>query len=72
MGDLTAANNGPAPECELNECLQCDEDNAGPIFTAFGGRTRRRSGLKSEIVRPCDSIYRIISHNPCLNSNCGC
>ena len=71
-GDLSAPNNGPPPACELNECLQCDEDYAGPIFSSFGGRTRRRSGLKSEIVRPCSSVYRIFAHNPCGNPECGC
>ena len=65
IGELRDPNNGPPPACTLNECLQCDEDNAGPIFTSFAGRTRRRSGLVSEIVRPCDSIARILEHNPC-------
>jgi hypothetical protein len=64
-------NNGPTPGCELNECLQCDEDKAGPLFTSFGGRTRRRSGLLSEIVRNCSSIATI-THNPCTNPSCGC
>lgn len=64
-------NNGPAPDCTLNPCLQCDEDKAGPVFTEFAGRTRRRSGLLSEIVRPCDTIAKI-SHNPCVNPTCQC
>ncbi len=64
-GDVTAPNNGPAPACELNECLECDEEYAGPIFSSFGGRTRRRSGLQSEIIRPCDSVARIFQHVPC-------
>ena len=54
---LTAAcsdtNNGPPPACALNDCLQCDEDEAGPVFKAVAGRTRRRSGLESAIARPC-------------------
>lgn len=66
LGELTAPNNGPPPACALNPCLQCDEDLAGPIFTAFAGRTRRRSGLLSEIVRPCESIAKNLHHNPCL------
>ena len=57
-------NNGPAPACELNECLQCDEDKAGPIFSQFAARTRRRSGLLSEIIRPCSTIATDISHAP--------
>lgn len=57
---LTAPNNGPPPSCSLNPCLECDEELAGPVFSAFAGRTRRRSGLLSEIVRPCDSIYTVV------------
>ena len=60
---LFADNNGPPPQCLLNPCLQCDEDYAGPNFTKFAGRTRRRSGLISEIIRNCSSISNI-SHNP--------
>ena len=62
--NLQAPNNGPPPECALNDCLQCDEDKAGPVFSAFAGRTRRRSGLLSEIVRSCSSIAHI-EHVPC-------
>jgi len=51
--------NGPPPFCEINDCLQCDEDEAGPIFKEFGGRTRRRSGLASAITRPCDTVAQI-------------
>lgn len=72
MGDITAPNNGPPPECALSDCLQCDEEQAGPIFSSFGGRTRRRSGLQSEIIRDCASVARIYEHNPCINSACGC
>lgn len=35
----------------LNECLQCDEDKSGPQFLYMSGRTRRNSGLISEIGR---------------------
>lgn len=69
--ELKDPNNGPPPACTLNDCLQCDEDNAGPNFTSFAGRTRRRSGLLSEIVRPCNSIAHI-DHDPCVNVNCQC
>ena len=58
-------NNGPPPECELAECLQCDEDEAGPIFKQYAGRTRRGSGLVSAILRPCDSIPSITHYDPC-------
>lgn len=69
--ELTDPNNGPAPACQINDCLQCDEEKAGPIFTSYAGRSRRRSGLLSEIVRDCSSIAHI-DHNPCENSACGC
>jgi hypothetical protein len=56
--------NGPPPTCELNPCLQCDEDEAGPLFKAFAARTRRRSGLASAIARGCDEFPQII-HEAC-------
>eukprot|EP01038_Epipyxis_sp_PR26KG_P012369 gene12369-16592_t len=72
IGDISSPNNGPPPGCELNDCLKCDEELAGPIFTSFAGRTRRRSGLLSEIVRPCDSIAWPILHDPCFDPFCLC
>ena len=39
---------------KLNKCLQCDEDKSGPIFKWYAGRTRRNSGIHSEIDRPED------------------
>lgn len=44
---------------KLNKCLQCDEDISGPIFKYESGRTRRNSGIKSEIDRPVDEIYNL-------------
>lgn len=43
----------------LNKCLQCDEDQSGPVFKYYSGRTRRNSGIHSEIDRPSDEIYNI-------------
>jgi len=43
----------------LNSCLQCDEDQSGPVFKYYSGRTRRNSGIHSEIDRPSDDIYNI-------------
>jgi hypothetical protein len=63
-----APNNGDPPTCELAECLQCDEDESGPIFKTFSGRTRRGSGLLSAIVRPCSSITSLIHRDPCDDS----
>jgi len=67
--NLFADNNGPPPECALNPCLQCDEDEAGPIFQQFARRTRRRSGITSAIIRGCDEFAQI-THVPCPPQDC--
>jgi hypothetical protein len=41
---------------QLNECLQCDEDNSGDVFKAVAGRTRRNSGLASAMCRPFNEV----------------
>eukprot|EP00808_Paulinella_micropora_P028141 g27903.t1 len=64
MANLFTPNNAPAPGCELNSCLECDEDLAGPVFKKVAGRTRRGSGLESAIARPCESVARL-EHTPC-------
>lgn len=46
-------------EGNLNKCLQCDEDKSGPVFKYYSGRTRRNSGITSEIDRPEDTIYNM-------------
>lgn len=46
----------------LNDCLKCDEDMSGPIFKYYAGRTRRNSGIRSEIERVSNEIYPLI-HN---------
>ena len=66
---ITDPNNGPPPACTLSPCLECDEVQAGPVFSSMGGRTRRRSGLLSEIIRNCSSVASGITHDP--NANCG-
>lgn len=43
----------------LNECIQCDEDNSGPVFKSVAGRTRRNSGLATALCRPCETVWRI-------------
>lgn len=50
----------PSNGCELNACLQCDEDTAGPIFQQVAARTRRNSGLRSAIWRPPETIADIV------------
>jgi hypothetical protein len=44
----------------LNACLTCDEEKSGPVFKRTAGRTRRNSGIRSEIDRPEDEIYPIV------------
>jgi hypothetical protein len=68
--ELNDPNNGPPPACAINDCLQCDEDYAGPIFSSFAGRTRRRSGLQSEIIRPCSSVAKIDVYDPFSDVKC--
>lgn len=43
----------------LNQCLQCDEMISGPGFQYSAGRTRRNSGIVSEIDRPDDAVYQV-------------
>ena len=43
----------------LNACVQCDEDESGPVFKAIAGRTRRNSGLATALCRPCDTVWRV-------------
>lgn len=46
-----------APDGSLNACIQCDEDESGPVFKAVAGRTRRSSGLPTALCRPCDTVW---------------
>jgi hypothetical protein len=39
------------PDGSLNGCIRCDEEKSGPIFKYCAGRTRRNSGIVSEIGR---------------------
>ena len=54
MALLEAPNHNP--DASLNACIQCDEDESGPVFKAFSGRTRRNSGLPSALCRPCEAV----------------
>lgn len=44
---------------KTNPCLQCDEKMSGPMFQQKAGRTRRNSGIVSEITRDVDEIAQI-------------
>lgn len=46
----------------LNACLACDEEKSGPVFKNVARRTRRNSGLTSEIERPSYEIAPL-QHN---------
>lgn len=46
----------------LNACLLCDELMSGPGFQYAAGRTRRNSGIYSEIDRPEEQVYQL-EHN---------
>ncbi len=44
----------------LNPCIQCDEDQSGPVFKSVAGRTRRNSGLPNAICRPCSQVQPLV------------
>mmetsp|Transcript_12436 Transcript_12436/g.29611 ORF Transcript_12436/g.29611 Transcript_12436/m.29611 type:complete len:288 (+) Transcript_12436:274-1137(+) len=57
-------NNGPFPECALNDCLQCDADKSAGTLAKVAGRTMRRSGLLSPVARQCNE-FAFIEHQRC-------
>ena len=48
------------PDGALNPCIQCDEDQSGPIFKAVAGRTRRNTGLPNALCRPCSEVRPLV------------
>jgi hypothetical protein len=58
LANITAPYN--EPDGALNACLQCDEDESGPVFKAVAGRTRRNSGLPNAICRPCSDVQPLV------------
>ena len=48
------------PDGALNPCIQCDEDQSGPVFKAVAGRTRRNSGIPNAICRPCGQVQPLV------------
>jgi hypothetical protein len=58
-------NNRPFPQCTLEECLNCDKTNAGPLFAKIAVQTRRHSGLISKIAKACKDILFVDHQNPC-------
>lgn len=58
LGNVEPAQ-GPAPECELNNCLSCLEDAVVPVFRSYGGRDPNRSGIWVGRTYPCSETYSI-------------
>ena len=48
---------------KLNACLWCDERISGPGFKYQAARTRRNSGLQSEIPREHDKLFYTADHS---------
>jgi hypothetical protein len=51
-------------DCNLNKCLQCQNDKTEAIFERVGGRTHARSGLLSSVVKPCHRVP-LMEHDAC-------
>jgi hypothetical protein len=58
LANITAGYN--EPDGALNPCIQCDEDQSGPVFKAVAGRTRRNSGIPNAICRPCSEVQPLV------------
>lgn len=58
--------NKDEPGCPMETCIECDEVHSGPNFKRFSGRTRRNSGLRSNIARPCSEMVVLEQRDPCL------
>ena len=58
LANITATYN--EPDGALNPCIQCDEDESGPVFKAVAGRTRRNSGIPNAICRPCSEVQPLV------------
>lgn len=61
MNLITGTENVPNVDEDgnLNPCILCDEMISGPGFQYAAGRTRRSSGIVSEIDRPSNEIYTV-------------
>ena len=67
MGWRAAIFGNPAPATNLPDgaldaCLECDEYISGPGFRYSAGRTRRNSGILSEIQRP-EGAVQTVTHD---------
>ncbi len=58
LANLTAPYN--EPDGALDPCIQCDEDESGPVFKQVAGRTRRNSGIPNAICRPCSQVQPLV------------
>jgi hypothetical protein len=60
----TSELNGPPPECELLDCLQCSNSTFQGDFDTISGRTLTNSGITQRIARACSDFVRV-NHDPC-------
>ena len=58
LADLTAPYN--ELDGAINDCLECDEVESGPVFQSIAGRTRRNSGVPNAICRPCSQVQPLV------------
>jgi hypothetical protein len=58
LANITAPYN--EPDGAINDCLECDEVQSGPVFQAIAGRTRRNSGVPNAICRPCSEVQPLV------------
>jgi len=55
---------GPAPNCDLSDCVTCTNEFIYPIYEAFAGRDTHRSGILAGYARSCaDDVD--ITHEVC-------
>lgn len=59
--------NGPPPECELSQCIKCNEDVQGEMFGKFAGRTSLNSGIVG-FAYPCSSFTPYDHAETCSSS----
>mmetsp|Transcript_21609 Transcript_21609/g.31756 ORF Transcript_21609/g.31756 Transcript_21609/m.31756 type:complete len:331 (+) Transcript_21609:31-1023(+) len=64
-------NNGPAPECKVNACINCTETVLGEGYDMILGRAGTASGLTNSIARDC-SAFSPINHDYCNGTTPSC
>jgi hypothetical protein len=59
--------NGPPPECELSDCLQCSNSTFQADFDILSGRTLVHSGVTGRVAWPCNDFFPVV-HDPCVGN----